>query len=83
MIRIYSLLVLFYDIVYLGVFTCVSIVRSLLRILFPPRSKSIADEVAVVSQSEENLLHVNFDRNSSLSRSSVPVGELDRRLPCN
>lgn len=49
MIRIYSLLVLLYDIVYLGIFTSYSIAQAIFRILFPPPTKAINDEVAVVS----------------------------------
>lgn len=50
MIRIYSLLVLLYDIVYLAVFTGYSILHAFYRLLCPRSVKSLQDEVAVVSR---------------------------------
>lgn len=52
MIRIYSWLVLLYDVVYLGIFTCYSILQALYRIVCPRPVKSVQDEVAVVSEFE-------------------------------
>lgn len=49
MIRLYSLLVLCYDIFYLAIFTAYSILQTLYRIVCPRPSKSVQDEVAVVS----------------------------------
>lgn len=48
MIRIYSLLVLLYDIVYLAVFTFFSIAQTVYRLAFPLKAKSVNDELAVV-----------------------------------
>lgn len=85
MIRIYSLLVLLYDIVYLGIFTGYSIFQSIWHTFFPKPQKSVRDEVAVVStlhQLQEVIQNcsitlinpfLNFPRSLRIQRLSVPV----------
>lgn len=49
MIRIYSFIVLLFDIVYLCMYTGYSILHTLYRIVCPRPTKSVQGEVAVVS----------------------------------